>query len=108
MTPRLSTRRRDAVAAALNVNRSHDDVTDVLQAIEDAERTEDMADVRRAIKSAVADREDATENGAPVGDVIEAVAADYRLSDVIDELSHLHRTGEVYQPSSTTLKRTNA
>jgi len=63
----------------------------------------DYPDVRRYTKDLIDDHDDG--EGAPLGDVVEAVAEEYAVGTAIDVVDDLHRTGEVYAPTPSTLRR---
>lgn len=67
--------------------------------------TTNSADVRRKLLDSIDERDD-DGDGAPIGDVFEDAADVYGAHDAADALSKLVRTGEVYQPTTTTIRLT--
>lgn len=68
----------------------------------------DAPNVRRACLRAIAATQTTHENGAPLGEIVEAVADEFRLSVALDALADLHTQGEIYQPRDDRLKLTSA
>lgn len=61
---------------------------------------------RRDILRVIGIRQQQCDGGVPLGEVVEAAAAEYRLDTALDALSDLHSEGEIYQPDADTVKRT--
>jgi len=66
------------------------------------------ASVRRTLLRQIAAEQTVHDDGARLGEIIESVAAEYRLDAALDGLADLHSDGEVYQPANDRIKLTTS
>lgn len=70
---------------------------------------DDVLNTREEVFNAIEAHRDGT-NGAPVGDVLETVLSetDAGIQQVCLTIRNMHATGDIYQPTDSTLKRVHA